>query len=76
MKARITQLIFRGVSFVVFTIAGWIAGAPVVGEQANQLNNIGMAITLAIVGALSFFADLVMHRLQTGWWFKNPEIKP
>jgi mannitol-specific phosphotransferase system IIBC component len=76
MKARLTQLIARMVSFVLFGISGWIAGGPVQGEQAEQLDNIGAAITIGVVGALVFLGDLIMHKLQTGWMFKNPEKKP
>jgi len=76
MTARLTQLITRIVTYILFGLSGWIAGAPIEGDQATELNNIGTAISVAIVGGLVFLVDLVMHRLQTGWWFKNPEIKP
>ena len=70
MKQRLVQLIARYIGIALMALAGMVSGAPVEGEAAAGIESFAGVIALALVGVVMLLADLVIHRLKNGGFFK------
>lgn len=66
MNARLIQVVSRAIGVVLLTIAGFLFGDEVAGENAATIGQFGDAIAAAIVGFMTLVLDLFIHKLATG----------
>lgn len=73
MKDRLIQLFARYIAAGMLAVAGYITGGTPTEDTVGSANSIATAIAVGVVAALFLLWDLVSHKLQNGWWFKNED---
>lgn len=70
MTSRFIQIIARVIGIALTIAAGWIGAEE--SQYAETIADLSASLAAAVLAALAFLVDLVIHRVETGGFMKPP----